>query len=134
MTDSFVRRAAFAGFIGTAIETYDFFLYGTAAALVLNHLYFPNLSPLESLLASLGTYSVGFVARPIGGIVIGHFGDRIGRRSMLVLTLMTMDAIGLAVAELVPPEYRGVYVDPGQFPDAKTVIDRVRRGPAEPER
>jgi MHS family shikimate/dehydroshikimate transporter-like MFS transporter len=83
------RRGALAGFIGTAIETYDFFLYGTAAALVLNKLYFPTLTPFVGTLASLATYSVGFAARPIGGIVIGHFGDRIGRRSMLVLTLVS---------------------------------------------
>lgn len=83
------RRGALAGFIGTAIETYDFFLYGTAAALVLNKLYFPTLTPFVGTLASLATYSVGFAARPIGGIVIGHFGDRVGRRSMLVLTLVS---------------------------------------------
>jgi metabolite-proton symporter len=83
------RRGALAGMVGTAIETYDFFLYGTAAALVLNRLYFPTLTPFVGTLASLATYSVGFAARPIGGIVIGHYGDRVGRRSMLVLTLVS---------------------------------------------
>jgi metabolite-proton symporter len=85
-----IRLVALASLIGTTIEWYDFFLYGTAAALVLNKLFFPTFDPLSGTLASLGTYSVGFVARPIGGIVIGHYGDRIGRKSMLVLTLVLM--------------------------------------------
>jgi metabolite-proton symporter len=79
-----------ASLIGTTIEWYDFFLYGTAAALVLNKLFFPTFNPLNGTLAALGTYAVGFVARPIGGIVIGHYGDRVGRKSMLVLTLVLM--------------------------------------------
>src|SRR6516225_9724232 len=92
MTDrqTSIRTVALASLIGTTIEWYDFFLYGTAAALVLNKLFFPTFDPLSGTLASLATYSVGFVARPIGGIVIGHYGDRIGRKSMLVLTLVVM--------------------------------------------
>jgi metabolite-proton symporter len=85
-----VRMVAFASFVGTTIEWYDFFLYGTAAALVFNRLFFPTFDPLMGTLAAFGTYAVGFVARPIGGIVIGHYGDRIGRKSMLVLTLVIM--------------------------------------------
>src|SRR5213075_3003049 len=85
-----LRRVVVASFIGTTIEWYDFFLYGTAAALVFNRLYFPTFDPLAGTLAAFGTYTVGFVARPIGGIVIGHYGDRIGRKSMLVLTLIIM--------------------------------------------
>ena len=85
-----ITLVALASLIGTTIEWYDFFLYGTAAALVLNKLFFPTFDPLMGTLASLATYSVGFVARPIGGIVIGHYGDRIGRKSMLVLTLVIM--------------------------------------------
>ena len=85
-----IRLVALASLIGTTIEWYDFFLYGTAAALVLNKLFFPTFDPLSGTLASLATYSVGFAARPIGGIVIGHYGDRIGRKSMLVLTLVLM--------------------------------------------
>ena len=85
-----IRVVALASLIGTTIEWYDFFLYGTAAALVLNKLFFPTFDPLSGTLVSLATYSVGFVARPIGGIVIGHYGDRIGRKSMLVLTLVIM--------------------------------------------
>ena len=85
-----IRKVAAASFIGTTIEWYDFFLYGTAAALVFNELFFPNAEPLIGTLAAFGTYAVGFAARPIGGIVFGHFGDRTGRKSMLVLSLLIM--------------------------------------------
>src|ERR1700730_12307168 len=76
-----IVKVAFASFIGTTIEWYDFFLYGTAAALVFNRLFFPNFDPLMGPLAAFGTYAVGFVARPVGGIVFGHFGDKIGAAS-----------------------------------------------------
>ncbi|HJQ70906.1 MAG TPA: MFS transporter [Blastocatellia bacterium] len=85
-----IRRVAVASFVGTTIEWYDFFLYGTASALIFNRLFFPNYDPLTGTLASFGTYAVGFVARPIGGIVCGHYGDRVGRKSMLILTLLIM--------------------------------------------
>ena len=75
-----ITSVALASFIGTTIEWYDFFLYGTAAALVFNRLFFPTFDPLVGTLASFGTYTVGFVARPVGGIIIGHYGDRIGRK------------------------------------------------------
>jgi MHS family shikimate/dehydroshikimate transporter-like MFS transporter len=87
-----IRLVALASFAGTTIEWYDFFLYGTAAALVFNKVFFPTFAPLTGTLAAYGTYAVGFVARPLGGVVIGHFGDRIGRKSMLVLTLVLMGA------------------------------------------
>src|ERR1700744_5004009 len=79
-----------ASFIGTSIEWYDFFLYGTSAALVFNKLFFPTLDPFAGTMGSLATYSFGFFARPLGGIVFGHYGDKIGRKSMLVTTLMMM--------------------------------------------
>ncbi len=85
-----VRLVAMASLIGTTIEWYDFFLYGTAAALVFNRLFFPTFDPLTGTLAAFGTYAAGFFARPVGGIIIGHYGDKIGRKSMLVLTLMIM--------------------------------------------
>jgi metabolite-proton symporter len=85
-----IARVVLASFIGTSIEWYDFFLYGTAAALVFNKLFFPTLDPLAGTMASFATYAVGFFARPLGAIVFGHYGDRIGRRSMLVTTLMLM--------------------------------------------
>jgi MHS family shikimate/dehydroshikimate transporter-like MFS transporter len=85
-----LRRVVLASFIGTAIEWYDFFLYNTAAALVFDKLFFPKLAPANATLAAFATYSVGFFARPLGGVVFGHFGDRMGRKSMLVITLMMM--------------------------------------------
>jgi len=85
-----IRLVALASLVGTAIEWYDFYLYGTAAALIFNRLYFPTFDPLTGTLAAFGTYAAGFLARPIGGIIIGHYGDRVGRKSMLVLTLVIM--------------------------------------------
>jgi len=79
-----LRRVVLASFIGTTIEWYDFFLYGTAAALVFNRLFFPTLDPLAGTLSAYATYAVGFVARPLGGAIFGHYGDRIGRKKMLV--------------------------------------------------
>ena len=78
------------GLSGTTIEFYDFFIYGTAAALVFPSLFFPNLSPLMALLVSFLTLSITFVSRPIGAIVFGHYGDKIGRKKSLVLSLMIM--------------------------------------------
>jgi MFS transporter, MHS family, shikimate and dehydroshikimate transport protein len=85
-----IKSVVAASFIGTTIEWYDFFLYGTAAALVFNELFFPDAEPLIGTLLALSTYAVGFAARPLGGIVFGHFGDRIGRKSMLILSLLIM--------------------------------------------
>ena len=76
--------------IGTTIEWYDFFLYGTAAALVFNKLFFPQADPLTGTMLAFTTYALGFAARPIGGIVFGHFGDRIGRKQLLMMSLMLM--------------------------------------------
>lgn len=84
------RRVVLASFVGTAVEWYDFFLYGTAAALVLNQLFFPNFDPVAGQLAAFGTFAIGFFARPLGGAIFGHFGDRVGRKSMLVVTLLIM--------------------------------------------
>ena len=85
-----LRKVVAASFIGTTIEWYDFFLYGTAAALVFNELFFPNVDPLIGTLSAFATFAVGFAARPIGGIVFGHYGDRVGRKSMLILSLLIM--------------------------------------------
>jgi metabolite-proton symporter len=76
--------------VGTTIEWYDFFIYGAAAALIFNKLFFPNLDPLTGVLAAFATYAVGFIGRPLGGIVFGHFGDKIGRKTMLLTTLIMM--------------------------------------------
>ncbi|MGS2587032.1 MFS transporter [Streptomyces hebeiensis] len=96
-----LRRVAVASFIGTAIEFYDFYIYGTAAALVLNEAFFPNLTPLNATLASFSTYAVAFAARPIGSVVFGHFGDRVGRKSVLVASLLLM-GLSTALVGLLP--------------------------------
>ncbi|HEY0486210.1 MAG TPA: MFS transporter [Mycobacteriales bacterium] len=87
---SSVRRVIVASLVGTSLEWYDFFLYGSAAALVFNKLFFPTFDPLTGTLLAFTTYAVGFVARPIGGIVFGHFGDKAGRKNVLVVTLLLM--------------------------------------------
>ena len=84
------RTVALASLIGTTVEWFDFALYGMASALVFNKLYFPTFDPRVGTLAAFGTFAVGFIARPVGAMVIGHFGDRVGRKAMLVFTLMTM--------------------------------------------
>ena len=101
-----IRKVAIASLVGTTIEWYDFFLYGTASALIFGRLFFPNYDPLTGTLASFGTYAVGFAARPIGGIVCGHFGDRIGRRSMLVFTLLIMGIATFLIGVL--PTYQTI--------------------------
>src|ERR1700753_3165938 len=85
-----VRRAMVAGTVGTSIEWYDFFLYGTAAALVFPKLFFPGASNYAGVLASFATYAVGFAARPVGAAIFGHWGDRIGRQATLISTLLCM--------------------------------------------
>ena len=85
-TAATARKAAVGSFVGTAIEWYDFFIFGTAAALAFGPVFFPEASPTVGLLASFATFWVGFIARPIGGIIFGHLGDRLGRRGTLVAT------------------------------------------------
>jgi len=102
-----IVRVAMASLIGTSIEWYDFFLYGTAAALVLGPLFFsPKLSPLAAQLSAFATFWVGFAARPVGGIVFGHFGDRLGRKTMLILTLLIMGIATFLVGVL--PTYKDI--------------------------
>jgi metabolite-proton symporter len=97
-----LTRAVVASTIGTSIEWYDFFLYGSAAALVLNTQYFPNVDPTSGVLLAFGTNFVGFAARPFGAAIFGHYGDRIGRKATLVMTLALM-GIGTFLVGLVPP-------------------------------
>lgn len=104
-----IRKVALASFVGTTIEWYDFFLYGTASALVFGKLFFPNYDPLMGTLASFGTYAVGFIARPIGGIVCGHYGDRIGRKSMLIFTLLLMGVATALIGCLPTYEQIGIW-------------------------
>jgi len=103
-----MRTVVLASLIGTAIEWYDFFLYATAAALVFNQLFFPSFDPLTGTLAAFATYAVGFFFRPIGGIFCGHFGDKIGRKSMLVFTLLVMGGASALIGLL--PTYESVGV------------------------
>ena len=93
-----LRKAVIASTIGTAIEWYDFFLYGTAAGLVFGKLYFPNQDPLSATLLSFGTYFIGFAARPVGAAIFGHYGDRIGRKATLIATLLFMGIATFLVA------------------------------------
>ena len=95
------RRVAIASSVGATIEWYDFFLYGTAAGLVFDKLYFNGLDGPAAQFAAFGTFAVGFLARPVGGLVFGHFGDRVGRKKMLLLTLLIM-GVGTALIGLLP--------------------------------
>jgi metabolite-proton symporter len=101
-----IAKVAAASFIGTAIEWYDFFLYGTAAALVFNKLFFPKFDSLVGTLLAFGTFAVGFIARPVGGVVFGHFGDKLGRKAMLSLTLFIMGVATFAIGLL--PTYQTI--------------------------
>lgn len=95
-----LRRIVAASLIGTTIEWYDFFLYGSAAALVFNELFFPDSDPLVGTLLSFLTYAVGFAARPVGALVFGHYGDRLGRKKLLVLSLLMMGGATFAIGLL----------------------------------
>ncbi|WP_244327507.1 MFS transporter [Pseudonocardia alni] len=121
-TPSMRRKAGIASFVGTTIEWYDFYIYGTAAALVLGPLFFPNASPAAGVLASFATFWVGFLARPIGGIVFGHLGDRLGRKTALVATLLLMGVSTLAIG-LLP-----VYDDIGVLAPVLLVVARLVQG------
>ena len=103
-----LRRVVAASMIGTTIEWYDFFLYGSAAALVFNKLFFPSFDPFVGTLLAFATYAVGFVARPLGGIVFGHFGDRIGRKRLLMLSLVMMGLATVLIGLL--PTYASIGV------------------------
>jgi metabolite-proton symporter len=94
------RRVALASAVGTTIEWYDFFIYGTAAAVVFGPQFFPQFSELAGRLLAFATFAIGFIARPLGGVVMGHFGDRLGRKVMLVWALMLMGLSTLAIGLL----------------------------------
>lgn len=83
-----IRKAALASTVGTTIEWYDYFLYGTASALVFSKLFFPNFSPAAGTLAAFATFGITFLVRPLGAAVFGHFGDRLGRKKMLVVSIL----------------------------------------------
>src|SRR6185503_11060810 len=97
------RQVLFASLVGTAVEFFDFYIYATAAVLVFPKLFFPGSDPASSVLASLATFAIAFVARPIGSALFGHFGDRIGRKRTLVLALLTMGISTFVIGTL--PSY-----------------------------
>ena len=103
-----IVKVVFASVVGTAVEWYDFFLYGSAAALVFGALFFPESEPLTATLLAFGTYALGFVARPLGGVVFGHYGDKVGRKKMLVVALFLMGAATVAIGLL--PTYATIGV------------------------
>ena len=102
------RKVVAASVIGTIIEWYDFLIYGTAAALVFNKLFFPTYDPLVGTLAALAAYGVGFLGRPLGAIIFGHLGDRVGRKAMLIATMLTMGLATFAVGCLPTYEQIGI--------------------------
>ena len=104
-----LRRAVVASTVGTAIEWYDFFLYSIASGLVFAKLYFPNSDPLVGTLNAFAIYAVGFIARPVGAAIFGHYGDRIGRKSTLIITLMLMGVATFLVALVPTYEQIGIW-------------------------
>jgi MHS family shikimate/dehydroshikimate transporter-like MFS transporter len=121
-TPNTLRRVVTASLIGATIEWYDFFLYGVVAGIVFNKLYFPTTDPLVSTLLAYGTFAVGFVTRPLGGVIFGHFGDKIGRKTMLVMTLMIMGVATFLIA-LVP-----TYAQIGIWAPITLLVLRVFQG------
>src|SRR5215468_1639647 len=101
-------RLAAASMVGTTLEWYDFTIYNTMAALIFNQLFFPSVDPLTGILLAFSTYAVGYVSRPLGGVVFGHLGDRLGRRAVLVITLALMGATTAAMGLL--PTYGAIGV------------------------
>jgi MFS transporter, MHS family, shikimate and dehydroshikimate transport protein len=106
---SSIRRVGLAGFVGTTMEWYDYFLYAAATALIFNELYFPTVDPLLGTLAAFSAFAVGFIARPLGGIIFGHFGDKLGRRLNLIITLTIMGLATAAIGLLPTFETIGIW-------------------------
>ena len=119
---SSLTRVIASSLIGTTIEWYDFFLYGSAAALIFNKLFFPSFDPLVGTLLAFATYAVGFVARPLGGIVFGHFGDRIGRKKLLMWSLVMMGLATVLIGLL--PGYASI----GVWAPIGLIVLRVLQG------
>ncbi|MCG5216450.1 MFS transporter [Streptosporangium sp. KLBMP 9127] len=117
-----LRRAVASSFIGSVIEYYDFLLYATASAVVFSKVFFSNLPPLAATVASFGTFATGYLARPIGGIIFGHFGDRLGRKQMLILTMIIMGVASFLIG-LLP-----TYAQIGTAAPVMLVLLRVLQG------
>jgi len=119
-------RAIVASAVGTSIEWYDFFLYGVAAALVFPQKYFPQSDPFVGTLLSFSTYFVGFVARPIGAVIFGHFGDRVGRKSSLIATLVLMGTATMGIGFV--PDYNAIGIWGGILLTVGRVIQGIGVG------
>ena len=104
-----LRHIVLASVLGTTVEWYDFLIYGVGAALVFNKLFFPSFDPLVGTLAAFGSYAVGFVARPLGGAIFGHYGDRLGRKAMLTLTMIIMGGGTFLIGLLPTYEQIGIF-------------------------
>lgn len=116
------RKAALAGWVGSALEYYDFFIYGTAAALVFNRIFFPESDPTTGTLLALASFGVGYLARPLGAILLGHVGDRLGRKKVLVTTLLLMGGTTFLVGCLP------TYEEAGLLAPAALVVLRLIQG------
>jgi MHS family shikimate/dehydroshikimate transporter-like MFS transporter len=103
-----MRKVGVAAFIGALVEWYDYFLYGLAASVVFNQLFFPSENPIVGTLAAFATFGVGFFFRPVGGAIFGHYGDKLGRKTILVLTLLIMGVATFLIGVL--PTYQSVGV------------------------
>lgn len=117
-----LRRAITSSFLGSVVEYYDFLLYGTAAAVVFNKLFFTELSPLVATVASFGTFATGYLARPLGGVLFGHWGDRLGRKRMLIITMSLMGVASALIGVL--PTYDAI----GTLAPLLLVVLRVIQG------
>ncbi|MGH3585087.1 MAG: MFS transporter, partial [Pseudonocardia sp.] len=119
-----LRRAVLSSYLGSVIEYYDFLLYATASALVFNEVFFSALDPLVGTVASFGTLATGYLARPLGGALFGHFGDRVGRKRMLILTMALMGVASMLIGLL--PTYEQV----GALAPILLTVLRVAQGVA----
>jgi len=104
-------RLATASMVGTTLEWYDFTVYNTMAALIFNHLFFPSFDPLTGTILAFSTYAVGYISRPIGGVIFGHLGDKLGRRWVLVVTLMLVGVVKLAPSLPLDGNYPYLHLD-----------------------
>ena len=114
---SSMRKVGFAATVGTMIEWYDFFIYGTAAALVFNRIFVPQFDPLVGTMLAFGSSATGFLARPVGALVAGHYGDRVGRKALLTATLLIMGLSTLLIGMLPTYDQIGIW--------AKTEVKRT---------
>ena len=117
-----IKRIVASSVIGTAVEWYDFLIYGATSALVFNKLFFPLANPELGTIAAFGTYGVGFLARPMGAAIFGHFGDRVGRKAMLAMTIVIM-GLGTFLIGLLP-----TYDQIGVFAPVLLVLLRLLQG------